>query len=135
MRSLVPLMLVSALASCATAPPPVTANSDGQKQVAQWLAGLVAGAPESCLASYHQQEMTVVDDQTVAFRASPGHVWVQKTQSPCSPLAGPGPYALVTRSSQSSLCKGDIASVVDTTSGATVGSCVMGDFIPYTRPR
>jgi len=135
MRSVAPLILAAALASCSTAPPPPSANFNGQRQVGQWLAGLVPGAPVSCLSSFHQKEMAIADDSTVAFRAAPGHVWVQKTQSPCSPLAGPGPYALVTHSTVGSLCRGDIATVVDTASGMNVGSCVMGDFIPYSRPR
>jgi len=33
------------------------------------------------------------------------------------------------------LCRGDIGQVVDLMNHFTVGSCVFGDFIPYTRPR
>jgi hypothetical protein len=35
----------------------------------------------------------------------------------------------------SSLCSGDIAQVVETGSGMIVGSCVIGEFQPYSRPR
>jgi hypothetical protein len=31
------------------------------------------------------------------------------------------------------LCRGDIGQVTDTLNHTTVGSCVMGDFIPYMR--
>jgi hypothetical protein len=117
-------------------PPPPAPNYEAQQHLAQWLNGLVpSGPPRDCLASYKQQEMTVIDSSTIAFREGTGHVWVQKTQSPCTPLGGPGPYALVTRSSQSQLCRGDIAEVVDTASGTNVGSCVIGEFLPYSRPR
>jgi hypothetical protein len=47
---------------------------------------------------------------------------------------GAGHYALVTRQFSGSLCRGDIATVADLSSGMTVGSCVMGDFVPYTSP-
>ena len=44
-----------------------------------------------------------------------------------------GPW-LVTRDSIGQLCNGDIAQVVDTMSGSNVGTCVMGDFVPYVWP-
>ena len=31
--------------------------------------------------------------------------------------------------------QGDIAEVRDFSNGITVGSCVLGDFVPYTTPR
>ncbi|HEU5482208.1 MAG TPA: hypothetical protein VFU80_03820, partial [Sphingomicrobium sp.] len=68
---------------------------------------------------------------TIIFRESPGRVWLQKPQNPCN-LLSVGPYALVTRTSTAQLCRGDIGQVVDTMSGSNVGSCVMGDFVPYT---
>lgn len=136
MRNLAPLILAAAVSACSTAPPPEAINDQGREQLAQWLGGLVpSGPPRDCLANYHQQEMLVVDDRTIAFRQGTGHVWVQKTQGPCTPLAGPGPYALVTRSSMSELCRGDIAEVTDTVNGVGVGSCVIGEFLPYSRPR
>ena len=38
---------------------------------------------------------------------------------------------LVTRSQGSQLCRGDIGTVTDMTSGMVVGSCALGDFVPY----
>jgi hypothetical protein len=47
-----------------------------------------------------------------------------------------GHNALVTKQfGNAELCRGDIARVVDTLNGFTVGSCVFGDFTPYVRPR
>ena len=31
------------------------------------------------------------------------------------------------------MCSGDIATVADLRTGMTVGSCTLGDFVPYTR--
>ena len=138
MRRVIPFLLAAVLAGCsATPPPPPPApNYQREQHLAQWLNGLAPSGPrQDCLASYHQKEMTIVDNSTILFRDSPDHVWVQKTQSACSPLAGPGPYALLTRSTMSSLCSGDIAQVVETGSGMIVGSCVIGEFQPYSRPR
>jgi hypothetical protein len=142
MRRVTPFLLAAALAGCSanpTSPPAPTAPAQSYERdqhLAQWLNGLAPSGPrQDCLASYHQKEMRIIDNSTILFRDSPGHVWVQKTQSACSPLAGPGPYALLTRSTISSLCSGDIAQVVETGSGMIVGSCVIGEFQPYSRPR
>ena len=53
----------------------------------------------------------------------------------CNGIGG-GNYALVTRQyGTADLCSGDIAQVVDTVNGISVGSCVCGEFTPYVRPR
>lgn len=135
MRKITPLLIIAVLSACATAAAPPTVNPRAQRALAQWLAGTVAGPPQNCLPDWRQREMLVVDDSTIAFRQTSGHIWVQRTRTPCNLLSGPGPYALVTRSSQGSLCNGDIAEVSEPAEGITVGSCAMGPFIPYTRVR
>jgi len=77
--------------------------------------------------------MIAIDDSTLIFQESPGRLWLQKPKNPCN-LISAGPYALVTRDPTGQLCNGDIAQVVDTLSRTNVGSCVLGDFIPYARP-
>ena len=52
-----------------------------------------------------------------------------------SPRQRPEPLVLVTRTSGTGLCSGDIARVVDVSNGITVGSCALGEFVPYTGPR
>ena len=135
MRSVIPLLLVTATAACTAAPPPQAAAPDprAQARLAQLVDGKVAGAPESCLPSWRTHRMTVIDDSTIVFQTTPARVWVQRTQNPCNLLSA-GPYALVTRNTMGQLCRGDIAQVADTMNNTTVGSCVMGDFIPYVTP-
>ena len=76
--------------------------------------------------------MVVIDDNTVAFRHTGSRVYVNNFRNDC-PRLGTGWYALVTKRTGSTLCSGEIAQVVDTSSGITVGSCVLGEFVPYTR--
>ena len=73
------------------------------------------------------------DDQTIVFGQRTSRVYVANLRSPCDNLDQPG-FALVTRTPGSGMCSGDIATVVQTTSGMTAGSCVIGTFTPYTRP-
>ena len=135
MRKIVPFIAVSILAGCTVGPPPgpVVLDAKQQARVAQLLGGKVAGHAQSCLPSWRSHNMVAIDDSTLVFEDSPGRVWLQKPKSPCTLLAM-GPYALVTHGSTGQLCNGDIAQVVDTMSGTNVGTCVMGDFVPYVRP-
>jgi hypothetical protein len=133
MRSIPLLLIGAALAGCSTtAQPPAMRSAQSQAQFQRFLAGKVAGPPVSCLPSTRANDMTVIDEDTVIFRQSSSHIYVGHMAGGCNMLGQPG-YALLTKQVGSSgLCHGDIASVVDTHSGFTVGSCVIGDFIPYS---
>lgn len=135
MRSIPLLLIGAAVVGCTTtaAEQPIRSAAK-QQQYEQLLAGKVAGPPVSCLPTFRQDDMVVIDDRTVAFRQGSAHTYVNHMQGGCSNLGGG--YALVTRSfGGGQLCRGDIAQVVDLTNRMTVGSCVFGDFIPYSRPR
>jgi len=129
------LLMGGALVACTTtAAEQPTRSVKAQKQYDQLLAGKVAGPPTSCLPSYNQNDMVVIDERTVAFRQGSGRVWVNHMAGGCSNLGGS--YALVTNTfGNAQLCRGDIGRVVDLTNHFTVGSCVFGDFVPYSRPR
>jgi hypothetical protein len=138
MRSVISLLTLAALAGCTYGPPQQSAMVDARAQARlnQLLAGKVPGRPQSCLPSYRANDMIVIDDYTIAFRDSTRRVWINKPQGPCNLLSA-GPYALVTHpiGGGIGLCRGDIGTVVDTLNHGSVGSCVMGDFIPYTTVR
>lgn len=135
MRNMSLLLITAALASCTTAPPLEPRSAEAEAELQQLIQGRVAGQPTRCLPSYTARSgnMIVIDDNTIAFRNVGGDVYVNNVGSGgCSPL-GSGIYTLVTRTSGSGLCSGDISQVVDLTSGMTFGSCALGDFIPYRR--
>ena len=129
------LLLLAALAAvglsaCETATEPRERTAQQQQSYDRLLAGKTAGKPERCLPTYRSEDMTVVDDNTILFRDG-RTVYVNNPPGGCN-LLGRGTYALVTTSVGGfGLCRGDIGTVVDTTSGITVGSCALGDFIPY----
>ena len=130
-----PLMLVAAavLGSCATASPEEMAAqaSRDQAKLASLTAGKVPGAPMSCLSNWRSRDMVVVNESVVAFRDGQKRVYVNNMNGPCLGL-GPGRNALVTQSTSTSLCRGDIAQVLDVASRTNIGACSFGDFIPYT---
>ena len=133
MRYLVPLLVGLAVSSCAATPP--TAESQAfaarqQAKLAALTAGKVAGTPLSCLPTYRRNDMVIIDDNTVAFRDGRRRVYVNHMLGGCNGLQY-GHNALVTRTTTTQLCRGDIAEVFDTSARITIGSCVFGDFVPY----
>jgi hypothetical protein len=131
MRGILLLGLGALTASCSYAPPPMAPSPIAQDRLARELAGLIPGQPQSCLPQYRSQDMVVIDDATLLFRDGRNRVYRNNLEGTCP--VGPG-YALVTRSIGTGLCRGDIAQVTDVRNNFTIGSCVLGDFIPYGRP-
>ena len=129
MRSIILLGLGASIASCSYAPP-VGPSPMAQDKLAKELAGLVPQPAQACLPQYRSQDMIVVDDNTLLFRDGRNLVYRNNVQGGCHIGAGD---TLVTRSITSSLCRGDIAQVTDLRNHMVVGSCVLGDFIPYRR--
>ena len=131
------LLMGAMLASCQTAPPREVARSaEGQADFMRLTGGKVAGPPVSCIPHFAASDQTIIDGQTIAFRnAGGGTVYIAHMSQGCE-LAARGTYALFSRKfGTADTCRGDIQQVVDTTNRFSVGSCVIGDIVPYTRPR
>ena len=132
MRSLSLLVIASALAACSTTMEPTTRSAEAQAQLDKLLAGKVAGTPVACLPQARPSaNMVSIDDNTIAFRQG-SRVYINHPSGGCSNLGGS--FALVTRTPSTRLCRGDIAEVTDLRSGFTVGSCTLGDFVPFNKP-
>lgn len=129
MRPAALLIIIAASSACAASAATEPRTAKAETRLSRELAGKVAGTPVSCLPSFRSQDMVVIDDNTILFRNG-STVYRNDPPGGCSPL-GRGNYTLVTKTSGSSLCRGDIGSVVDLTARFTAGSCVFGDFIPY----
>ena len=133
MRVISLLLAGGLLASCTTTPQPTARSADKQAELARLLEGKVALRPISCLPHYQSGDMRVIDDDTIAFRDGTRRTFVAHMNGGCSNL-GSGTYALVTHQfGTADLCRGDIARVVDTLNGVTVGSCSFGEFTPFVR--
>lgn len=133
MRSMSLLFLTAALGACAVGPEPGR-TAEAEAHLDKLIAGKVAGRPISCLPHYSANDMTVIDDGTIVFKNGRTVYRNDFQGGTCSNLSR-GHYALVTRTTGSGLCRGDIAEVRDLSAGMGVGSCVLGDFVPYSAPR
>jgi hypothetical protein len=134
MRGISFLLIAATLGSCSTAPQPVTRGPSGQRAYEAILAGKVAGPPVSCLPNYNANDMSVIDGRTLGFRVGTGTTYLVHLSEGCG-LLGSGNYALLSRQVGGlGLCRGDIQQVVDTMNHITVGSCTIGEIVPYTKP-
>lgn len=130
MRLLIFATAAIGLAACATAmSQPEPRSVKAQATYDKLLAGKTAGRPANCLPLLRSHDMVVIDDNTILYRDG-RTTYVNQPLGSCN-LLSRGSYALVTRSFGSQLCRGDIANVVDASTGVTVGSCALGDFVPY----
>lgn len=130
MRPAALLIIAAASSACAASVAPEPRSAKAETQLAKALAGKVAGPPVDCLPARRTNDMSVIDDNTILFREGRKLVYRNDPPGGCSPMSRSG-YALLTRSPTSQMCRGDIVNVVDLTSKITVGSCALGDFIPY----
>jgi hypothetical protein len=132
MRSLSLLLVAVAVGAC-TPVQPVARTPQAEAHLQRLLNGRVPGAAQSCLPDYRSNDMVVIDDNTVLFRDG-RTVYRNDFQGGSCNRLGSGFFALLTRRIGGiGLCRGDIAEVIDTGTGMTVGSCVIGDFVPYTK--
>jgi hypothetical protein len=120
------------LMACSTAPAEQARSPRAAKELADALAGRVAGPPQRCISNFPQVEVQVIDDWTILYREG-STVYVQNPQGGC-PGIGIGSRTLVTRQvGTSQICQGDINQAVDLHTGIGGAPCVFGPFIPYTK--
>jgi hypothetical protein len=133
MRGTLVLLVMASLGACATGAQPSRSAQD-ENHLQKLLAGRVAGQPIACIPDHSANDMVVIDDRTILYRDGRTYYRNDFNGGACENLRIGN--ALVTkRFGGTGLCRGDIAQVVDFSSGFTVGTCQMGDFVPYTKPR
>ena len=132
--SLIPIAVMAAiLAACSTAPAQQSRSPQASRELADALAGRVAGPPQRCITTYRTTSVHPIDDWTILYDQG-STIYVQNPRGGC-PGVGRGNDILVTRQTSTQICDGDIARTVDLTSRVEGGGCVFGPFVPYTRPR
>lgn len=130
MRMTVAIICAAALAACGPRTLQQTGTGSlGANRLADALAGRAAGTPRTCLPAGPMWTSESLRDGTIAFRRG-NQFYLSTFQGGCSQLGRPG-YALVTTVRGPGMCSGDIARIMDTSTGMVVGHCVLGPFVPY----
>jgi len=120
------LLLATILGSCVAAPPA------GVPRQAAELIGRTAGAPRDCVPIRPTENLRIADgDRTTLVYGSGKTVWANHLGGSCSFGSNDIP---VFEPTTGSYCRGDIVRSVDRDSHIPGPSCVLADFIPYTRP-
>lgn len=127
-----PLLALPLLATCGTAGEMPPRSERAQTRLTEALAGKVAGPPQRCLPRYRSADQQIVDRGTILYRQGRDIVYRNDPAGGCNGLDST--RTLLTITLNGDLCRGDIIRVLDQSSGAVVGSCEFGDFIPYAVP-
>ncbi|WP_375403054.1 hypothetical protein [uncultured Sphingomonas sp.] len=133
---ILPVLLLP-LAACSTTPQEAeqaaAAELRTQEALAVELAGLVPGEPTACLPEPARVQVSSKGyGSTLVYRVSNSVKYRNDMNGSC-PGAGRDDI-LVTRTTQSRSCRGDIVQTIDRGSRFPTGACSFGDFIPYRRP-
>lgn len=134
MRILLPTLLMMAACTPTAGQLQARADADAVTRAAldRELAGLVPGQPQSCVEQTRLRGSRTFGD-TIVYNESGPVRYVSRTNGRCGLSGNQG--LLVTSTPSTSLCRGDIARVVDRASRQQIGACSFGDFTPYSRPR
>lgn len=125
---------VALLAACSTAPVEQTRSPAAAKELADALAGRVAGPPQRCISNFPNTQVQVVDDWTILYDEG-STIYVQNPRGGC-PGIDSGSRTLVARQvGTSQMCDGDINQAVDLRTGIGGAPCVFGPFVPYTKAK
>ena len=117
--------LCALLCACSDQPP----QAAGPMQIAE-IAGRVAGPAQQCVTLRPNESVRTTDsDRHVLLYGSGRTIWVNHLGS-CS--FGSNDALLIERTG-SDLCRGEIIRSFDPNTRIPGQSCILGDFIPYTR--
>ncbi len=100
-----------------------------QQQLDKMLEGRVAGKPTSCISTFGNQSLRILDNTALVY-GSGRTIWVN---IPRNPDALDDDDILVTRQTGSQLCRLDIVNMVDRSGGFYRGFVSLEDFVPYRK--
>ena len=119
------VVLLSVLLGSCTAPQ--TSAPPGRSD----LAGRVAGAPQRCVMIERDEALHVDEGNRHTLLYGHGRrIWANNLGPNCGFDRGD---VLVIRPIGSNYCKGDLVRSFDPVSRFPGTSCILGDFVPYTR--
>ena len=105
-------------------------QTKGDKRLAKLLEGRVAGEPTSCIRSRPNDRVQVIDDTAIVYGRGKT-IYVNRTSRPKS--IDDSDTMVIRRFSSAQLCRSDIITTVDRTSGIFTGTIFLSEFVPYTR--
>lgn len=134
MKPIVPIVLAGILmGSAAFAAVSQGPTERARARAARILDNRVAGQPVACVSHRLLRGSQSLDDGGILFGGNDALVYVNRPPAGCPNLDNG--RILITHTSGSQLCRGDIVTVREPSGGPEVGSCSLGDFTPMRRAR
>ena len=119
----VPAACALALGACAS-----SGTDDGEDKVAAALAGFEkTGETESCLSLRRIDQIKPLDDRNFLIRVGRKDYYLNEVSGRCSNADGIN-TRLQYKTALSQLCRNELISVVDNSTGMNIGSCGLGNF-------
>jgi hypothetical protein len=128
--ALIALVLLGGCATAESQQAEAERRARAEVEIADTLKGLTAGEPRDCIdqTRVHSVQKFV---GTILYEYSPREIYRNNVSNGCFGLAHDD--IIVSRTPTTRLCRGEIIETVSPGANMPSGSCVLGDFIPYTR--
>ena len=130
MRRFLSLLMTSVL--LAAAPAGAAPRLDPEQKLARAIEGRVAGEPVRCLSLSKVRSSRIIEGIAIIYRAG-GTLYVNRPRAGAESLDrwdGIRPLPIASR-----LCSIDVVELYDSSAGRDSGSVVLGDFVPYRKPK
>ena len=124
--ALIPLILAAAAACSTAAPQPERFVDDAEAQALATAAPI--GPAQSCLQMRRIKSTEGVSDRAIIFELDGGDLYRNELPARCPGALRNQAFSYRTPSSQ--LCRSEILSFFDASSGVEQGACTLGDFVP-----
>lgn len=113
-----------AVGGCAPQPQP------GTNGLARELAGYTPSQPQSCIGTFGNQNVRVIDPQTLAY-GNGRTIYVNKLAAPC-PAVDPH-NTLIVEAQGGQYCRGDHVRGLEPGGIIPGPTCILQDWVPYRR--
>ena len=130
MRQYLATLSVIVAAAGLVAAPLKAARMSGEERLAKLIEGRTAGAPQDCIFTPGNANLTVIPKTAIVYRSG-GKVWVNRTANP--EQIDDNDILVIKRFSGSSLCRQDTITLADRSTGMFTGVIFLEDFMPYER--
>lgn len=130
MPKLVGSLAVIAAAAGLVAAPLGAARLSGEEKLAKLIEGRTAGEPESCINTFGNRSLTVIDKTAIVYKDG-NRVWVNRTKNPES--IDDDDVMVIRKFGGSNLCRTDMITLTDRFSGMFSGAIFLSDFVPYEK--
>ncbi|RED17178.1 hypothetical protein [Parasphingopyxis lamellibrachiae] len=132
----IPVALLAPLLAGCTANAMETSNAQAdplserdQRRMAALLDGKAPGDSQPCITTRPTTQSSIIGNQAILYRV--GRTVYRNDLDGMCPTLTSDSTLVVQRYGSSQLCSGEILQIRDPHSGASFGSCVLGEFTPY----